>query len=151
MRPPAISRPGSFLTGAPSCVILSRFPERPYECPLQCFFDGKFGVDNGACLYQCDTDLHSIGIQKDNPFPTTWIGRFNHGELNRFLFHSLSQDEAVKPIRTRIAPRLRRQRPEGTQHHAVSIPGRTVRLAKQTKTFSKFAMPTSLLIRSKPS
>jgi len=136
MRPAAISRPGSFLAGAASCVILSRFPERPCECPLQCFFDGKFGVYNGVCPCRCDTDLQSIGIQKDDPFPTTWIGRFNHGKLNRIMFHSLSLGETLKPIRTRIAPRLRRQRPEGTQHRAVSNPGRTVRLVKQTKTFS---------------
>jgi hypothetical protein len=57
---------------------------------FQCALDGNFRIQNRIGPGERDSCTHSGGVQKDNPFPTTWIGRWDDFELNSFVLHSRS-------------------------------------------------------------
>ena len=62
---------------------------------VQCPVNGNFRNQNGIGPRKCDSRTHSGGVQKDNPFPTTWIGRWDDFELNSFVLHSRSLKNVV--------------------------------------------------------
>jgi hypothetical protein len=58
---------------------------------LQRTVDSNFRIQNGIGPRKRDPRTHSGGVQKDNPFPTTWIFCWDHLELNSFVAHCRSR------------------------------------------------------------
>jgi hypothetical protein len=65
---------------------------------LQCSINGNFSIEDGIGARKCDPRTHSGGVQKDNPFPTTWIGCWDDFELNSSVLHSLSKHQGASKL-----------------------------------------------------
>lgn len=88
---------------------IALFASSTERSTLQVLLDGQFGIQNRVSTCKRDSRPHSHGIEKNNPFPATWICRLNDFELNRLVLHGRSlkvrrSDEI--PIQTHIEARL---------------------------------------------
>jgi hypothetical protein len=57
---------------------------------LQRFLDGEFGIQDGVGPCKRDASPRFGCIEKDDPFPATWICRLNDFKLDGFVFHGRS-------------------------------------------------------------
>ena len=91
---------------------------------LQRLFDGQFGISYGVSTCKCDASPHSGSIEKNNPFPATWICRLNYLKLHSFVFHSRpSKFETVRPaIRSHVEARPRCSPPRSLRARLASNP-----------------------------
>ena len=68
---------------------------------LQRVVDGEFGIQHGVCTCKCDPLPRSRCIEKDDPFPATWICRLNDFKLDSFVLdgRSSSVNTGKLPLR----------------------------------------------------
>ena len=63
---------------------------------LQRFFNDEFGVQDGVSPSKRDATPGSGCIEKDDPFPATWICRFDDFKLGGFVFHGRSSKSPAR-------------------------------------------------------
>src|SRR5215217_5945510 len=57
---------------------------------LQLFFDGSLGIQHGVDPGKRNASPRFGCMEKDDPFPATWICHFDDFKLDAFVFHGRS-------------------------------------------------------------
>jgi hypothetical protein len=84
-----------FLSEATPCFNIARAAQNPLLLEaalsaLQRFLDGEFGIQHGVGTCQRDASPRFVCIEKDDPFPATWVCRLKDFKLESFVFHGRS-------------------------------------------------------------
>jgi hypothetical protein len=84
-----------FLSEATPCFNIVRAAQKPLLLEaalsaLQRFLDGEFGIQHGIGTCKRDASPRFGCIEKDDPFPATWVCHLEDFKLESFVFHGRS-------------------------------------------------------------
>jgi hypothetical protein len=103
---------------------------------LKRFLDGEFGIQHGIGTCKRDASPRFGCIEKDDPFPATWICHLNDFKLDGFVFHGRS---------------LKRRHRKSSDYLATSVDCTSSRSASTFATTAAVAVTTAKVTIAKAS